>query len=103
MFGFLDFSNEKEFAKDLSGKITKEIPPNIFSANKKIISVNRLTKVLENAFSTAENYKNKKRVGFARRAVILNYFKWELKEAGYSVDFINMAVEGALISLMKKK
>lgn len=99
---FLNLSSEKVFAKSLVDKLVVELPPSLMENRRKILSVNKITRLLEGAYQAAGVYKFQNNIGFLRSAILANSFKWSLKNAGYSSDFIDMATEGLVVELSKK-
>jgi len=94
------FSGSKkinEFAKELAGNLSKRYPPALDVNPEKKISANRLTKVLEEALSSAGQFQRDNRLGLFGKAKLGNEFKWQLKELGYSEKFIEVATEGLLV------
>lgn len=85
------------FAKDLAQQVAKRYPPALDASSTKKISVNRVTKVLEDALTRASAFSREKRLGALGKARLGNAFKWELKELGYSERFVDVATEGLIV------
>lgn len=100
---FFDHSAEKALARDLAVGLQKDLPPSLMEKQRKVLSVNKVTRLLEKTYQLAKEHQKHQKMGFIKRAVFANSFKWELKSLGYPVDFINMATEGLVMELMKKK
>ncbi len=66
------------------------------------LSVNKITRHLERAYSTIRADSKDRAHGFLSRALLSNAFKWALLEKGYSKDFADMATEGLIVSLSKR-
>lgn len=99
------FSANKEldlFAKTLAQDIAKRYPPSMDTAPEKKISANRLTKILEDAYAKAKRFNQEKALGIYKKAKFGNTFRWELKELGYSKEFIEVATEGLIVYLSRK-
>lgn len=101
MFKKLGFGADKEFIAKLVKRLREEIPPTLLGGDGKVMSVNRVTKTLEKIFLSAEKYQGDEKLGFLRRVMMLNTFKWELKTGGYSEEFIRLATEGLVMTLVK--
>lgn len=101
IFSFLNFSSEKNFALDLVQQIVRDLPPSAMSQQRKVLSVNKITKLLERGYQLATVYQNEHRIGFVKRAVLVNDFKWGMKGKGYPDDFIDVATEGLVVALSK--
>lgn len=67
------------------------------------MSVNKITRHLERVYAAAIDFKDEEHIGFVGRAVMANAFKWGLKEARYSDEFVDMATEGLVVALSKAK
>jgi hypothetical protein len=101
MFKSLSTANEKALARQLAEGVGREIPPSVMVDRSKTLSVNKITRLLERSFEQAAAYQREHRLGFYKRAVLANSLKWELKDAGYPDDFVDIAVEGLVVALSK--
>jgi|SRR5687767_12643764 hypothetical protein len=86
-----------EFAKTLAQDIAKRYPPAIANNPEQMISQNRLTSILEETFGKAADFQRQERLGWFKRAKLVNEFQWELKEIGYDKKFVDLATEGLLV------
>ncbi|HYE36626.1 hypothetical protein [Methylocaldum sp.] len=103
MFGWFKKNKELDvFAKTLAQDIAKRYPPAMDSTKEKKISVNRLSRILEDSYNKAQQYKQANKLGVYRKARLGNNFRWELKELGYSSEFIDTATEGLVVYLSRK-
>ena len=93
---------EKAYAQELARRLATEIPPKMVDQHRKLLSVNKLTRILERTYQEAASYQKEHELGFIKRAIFANAFKWELKSGGYSEEFITMATEGLVVKLSKK-
>jgi len=93
------FSTSKvnEFSKSLATDIAKRYPPAIANNPEQMVSHKRLTTILEEAFTRAAEFQKEQKLGWFRRAKLVNEFQWELKELGYDKKFVEMAAEGLLV------
>ena len=96
------FKEDERFAVELANKLMQDIPPDLSAGQGRTLTVNRVIRLLERAFQAAENYKSEHKMGFIRRVLLINSFKWELRSKGYSKEFIDIATEGLIVSLVKK-
>lgn len=101
MFGLFSFVQEKEFARQLAQQLGKDIPARLMQDRRRVLSVNKITRLLERTYHAATEYQVLHGMGFVKRAVFANSFKWELKNAGYPEDFVDMATEGLVVQLTK--
>lgn len=99
---WFSLKREKEVAEVLAALVVKSIPPDLTDKRSKVISVNKISKILEGMCADAERYQKERRPGLFRRAVIANNFRWELTTQGYRNDFINLATEALVVALGKK-
>jgi hypothetical protein len=99
----LGFSRENAFARELTATLAKELPPRVLEERRKVLSVNKITRQLERTFQRAADYQQQHRIGFIRRAMLANAFRWELREAGFPSDFVDMATEGLVVELSKAR
>lgn len=99
---FSRISADRDFAVKLVRKLAQDVPPIQLSSSGKSVSVNRVTRLLERTFNAASQYQREHSMGFVRRAMFANTFKWELKSVNYSDDFSRIATEGLVVALMKK-
>lgn len=102
LFDFLNHDAEKALAKELAEKLIKNLPPKMMEHRRHVLSANKISRLLEQAFETAKEYQAKHRMGFIKRAILANNLKWELSEKGYPSDFINVATEGLIVELSRK-
>ncbi|HYF19373.1 MAG TPA: hypothetical protein VEA40_16020 [Ramlibacter sp.] len=97
------FSRENAFAKELAARLVRELPPTAMADRRKVLSVNKVTRLLERTYSQVAGWQRENRAGFIRRAVLANAFRWELKGSGYPDDFIDVATEGLVVEMTKAR
>src|SRR5207249_4448909 len=97
MLKFLSTAAEKDFVAGLVTKLKGALPPESIAAGRKAATVNRITRQLERTYETAAEYQAQHRLGMFRRAAFANHFKWELKNSGYSDEFVDVATEGLVM------
>jgi len=101
-FHFLNFQKEKMFAAELVSQLVKEVPPDLMQKRRKSLSVNKVTRLLEKTYALVAKFQTENKMGFFRRSVFANAFRWELKNQNYPEDFATLATEGLVVALMKK-
>ena len=101
IFRLFAFSEDKEFARELVKQLLKELPVDLMEKRSKVISVNKITRLLEHTYLRVGQYQQEKQRGFVRQAVLAYTFRWELKSHGYSPDFVNLATEGLVVELAR--
>jgi hypothetical protein len=90
-----------EFAKELAQTVAKRFPPALEKSPERRVSPNRITKVLEDALEKAADYGKSRRLGMYKKARLANAFKWQLKDLGYSDNFVEVATEGLVVYLTR--
>lgn len=92
----------KEFANLLAQELAKRYPPAIEKGIGRKISEKGLSNILEDIYGKAVEFKRSNRLGIYATARLGNVFRWELKELGYSDQFVEMATEGLIVYITKK-
>ena len=90
-----------DFADSLAKTLAKRYPPVIDVNPEKKVSENRLTRVLDEAFTEAAEFQRNHKLGFYGKAKLGAEFKWKLKELGYSDKFIEVATEGLMVYITR--
>lgn len=98
--GFLSFFSFRivdDFAASLSKEISLRYPAALDKPGAKKLSVSRLTRILEDVCKKAENFQKANALGMIKRARLGNEFRWQLKDKGYSDEFVEVATEAVLM------
>lgn len=103
MFGLFSKNGDAEFALSMVDRLRKEVPASLMAQHTKILSVNKIVRLLERNASLAKEYHDSNKIGYFRRVKLINSYKWLLKEDGYSDEFIKVAVESLIVALAKGK
>jgi hypothetical protein len=103
IFGIGQKSEIKVFATDLAEQIAKRYPPALDSQPGKRPSVNRLTRITEDACTKAVEYHDAKKLGWFSRARLGNHFRWALTELGYTKEFVDFATEAVVVHISRKR
>lgn len=98
---FFSSAREKTFARELVLRLVKELPPALVEDRRKVLSVNKVTRLLERTYREAKSFQQTHRLGFVKRAILANSFKWELKSSAYPDDFVDLATEGLVIEVSR--
>ena len=93
----------KEFAKDLALGIAKRYPPALDKEPDKRPSVNRMTRIIEDACKQAVDFKDAGKLGWLGKARLSNAFRWELVELGYRPDFVDLATEAVVVEISRRR
>jgi len=97
-----DFQQDRAQARALADSISAQISAALLRENRKALSVNKISRVLEKAYLQAGAYQAKQRMGFVRRSVFAHAFQWALKDHAYPPDFVVMATEGLVVTISPK-
>ena len=98
----LSFNKDRAFAQELAAAIATQVSSKLLRDNRKAMSVNKITRVLEKTYLQVRNYQTEQRMGFLRRSLFANNFQWALKELAYPQDFVVMATEGLVLAVARK-
>ena len=100
---FRSFSSRiPQFADELAQQIIQRYPPELDKDPAKRPSVNRLTRIIEDACNRAIEFQKQERLGWIARARLANSFRWNLVDAGYTKEFAEFATEALVVYLTKK-
>jgi len=102
LFRFFKFDEEKALAARLATHIEKNLPPKLMGDRRHILSANKITRILEQAYEQVQEHKAKSRPGFVKRAVLVNDLKWQLQTKGFPSDFVSVAIEALIVALSRK-
>ncbi len=101
LFSKVSGKEVEAFAHQLAESVAKRYPPAMDAAEKRKVSANRLTKILEDALGKAATYQSEKQLGWYKKAAFGNAFRWKLKDRGYSEGFIDVATEGLIVYISR--
>jgi hypothetical protein len=90
------------FAKRLAEDIAKRYPPALDKDMAKRPSINRLTRIVEDACAKAVEFQAESRLGWLGKARLGNAFRWELSSLGYQKDFVELATEAVVVHISRK-
>jgi hypothetical protein len=90
------------FARELAENIAKRYPPAIDQDPSKRPSVNRMTRIVEDACRQAREFQLANRLGWIGKARLGNSFRWALTEMGYRSDFVDLATEAIVVEISRK-
>ncbi len=96
-------SEIKDFALDLAGQIAKRYPPALDVQPGKRPSVNRLTRITEDACGKAVDFNAAHKLGWLGKARLGNHFRWALSELGYTKEFVDFATEAVVVHISRKR
>lgn len=103
MFSLFNTRPVKDKAHELANDLAKRLPPKSIDSNRQLLSVNKISNVLEKIYANALQYKQASRLGVFKRSVLANAFRWRLQELGYPQAFVDMAVEGLVVEISEIK
>lgn len=93
----------KAFAGQLAQQLAKRYPPALDLQPGKRPSVNRLTRIMEEACEKAVEFRDENRLGWLAKARFSNDFRWALNDLGYSREFVDFATEAVVVYLSRPK
>lgn len=93
---------DQAYAQALAKSISSQVSVTLLRDNRKALSVNKITRVLEKAFLQAASYQARERMGFVRRSFFAHTFQWALRELAYPSDFVLIATEGLVVAISPK-
>lgn len=99
LIAFFTGSSAREQAVVLAEELVKVLPPKLVDGSAKVLSVNKVTKILEGVYAKAAEYRIVSGIGFMRQAMFANSFRWHLAEQGYPESFVKMATEGLVMAM----
>lgn len=102
MFGLFGRNDDAVFVTSMVDRLKKELSPALMAQHHQVLSVNKITRLLERNAGLAKTYQSENRFGYFRRVKFINAYKWSLKEIGYPDDFIKIAVESLIVGMAKK-
>lgn len=91
----------ESFAKAIAQDIGKRYPPALDQQVGKRPSVNRLTRIVEDACKKVTDFQAEHKLGWLGKASLGNSFRWELRDMGYQKDFVDFATEAVVVHLSK--
>lgn len=94
-------ANLKAFAHTLANDLAKRYPPELDQSPGKQVSINRLTRIMEDMCEQIIKFQATQKLGWIRKARLANHIQWELKERGYTKKFIEFATEAVVVHLNK--
>ena len=98
---FLSTRTVAELAKSLAQDVAKRYPPAIANNPAQVVSQQRLSSILEEAFAHASIYSQRNQLGWYKRAKLGREFRWELNELGYDEKFVKSATERLILCLTR--
>lgn len=96
-------SEIQDFALDLANQLAKRYPPALDSQPAKRPSVNRLTRITEDACAKAVEFHATQKLGWLGKARLGNHFRWALSELGYTKEFVDFATEAVVVHISRKR
>ena len=98
----LNLKQDKALAGHLAAAIAAQLSAAMLRDNRKALSVNKMTRILDKTFIQATTYQTEQHMGLLRRSLFANAFQWALKEHGFPKDFVVMATEGLVVAISAK-
>lgn len=89
--------------QELANALSAQYPVSLHQRGMRTLSVDRLSRILEDIYASAQNHHKNDRLTVIGRARLANAFRWRLSDLGYSKPFVNLATEGLIVYLSKKQ
>ena len=89
-------------AENIASLISRDIPPGV-ELSRLDLSANRVTTILQRAYTKAVEFSRSEQLNWVRRAQFANAFRWRLKDMGYPAAFVDVATEGLVYALSDSK
>jgi len=102
IFGSVSGKQVDEFAKSLVAEIARYYPPVPGADKARKVSQKKVSSTLEDALKKAVDFKKQHKLGIYKTARLGNTVRWELKELGYSEQFIEALVQDLIFRLSVK-
>lgn len=91
-----------KFATDLAARLARRYPPELDAQPGRRPSVNRLTRIVEEACAQVVAFQAEHKLSWLGKARLGNSFCWELTELGYTKEFVDFATEAVIVHLSQK-
>ncbi|MEO8037159.1 MAG: hypothetical protein ABI794_00220 [Betaproteobacteria bacterium] len=102
MLGLFDTKKVDDFARSLAQDLARRFPP-AGEARTDKGAANQLAVVTEGLYARALRFHQENRLGVFRKAKLGNVFRWQLKELGYSENFVENVTKGLVVRLARKR
>jgi hypothetical protein len=102
-FGSGKSAEVRDFAEKLAQQVVKRYPPVLDNEPSKRPSVNRLTRIIEEACSKSVEFQQEMHLGWLGKARLGNHFRWALAEAGYTKEFVEFATEAIIVHISRPR
>ena len=83
--------------------LTKEIAPQSTKDKANLLSVNKVTRIVERAVKKIVEHKSAQQMGRIRWVRLLNEIRWSLHDAGYSNEFVSLVSEAIIAKSVTTK
>lgn len=90
-----------EFSRGLVRDLTQHMARGRDAGNTKKVQ-RKLARALDSVYAQARAYGAGNHLGVYAKARVGNTFKWELKELGFAVEFIEEATRGLILAISGK-
>lgn len=97
LFSFLGLTEaDKCELLDVRRILTADISPESTKEKVRLLSVNKVTRIVERATKRIIEYKISQGMGRIRWAKFINELRWSLRDAGYSDEFVALISEAVI-------
>lgn len=99
---WFSLDRERQLGSSLAEFLKKNLAPALMAERRQVLSANRVSRLLEQAFAMAREHKSRHGLGLIGKTIVAKSFKSSLEEAGYPPDFVTLAVEGLIVELSRR-
>lgn len=99
---WFSLEQERQLGRSLAEFLKKNLAPALMTERRQVLSANRVSRLLEQAFAMAREHKSRHGLGFVGKTILAKSFKSSLEDAGYPPDFVTLAVEGLIVELSRR-
>ena len=104
IFNFLRVSEaDAVLIAEIRKMLRNEILPQQTKEKTGLLSVNKVTRIIERATKKVLDHKNEQKMGRIRWLNLINELRWSLHEEGYSKDFVALVSEAVIAKSVVKK
>lgn len=76
--------------------LVAEISPELTKEKARLLSVNKVTRIVERATKRVADYKSSQKMGRIRWIRFANELRWKLRDEGYSDEFVALVSEAVI-------
>jgi hypothetical protein len=86
-------ADDRAVIEKIVSEIVRDINPVLTVTRMEAMSVNKTTRILEKTIKRIKEYQSNEKFGYLRRVKFINAFQWQLKDVGFSKEFVLLITE----------